>query len=338
MKDRSTAIISILVALVLHAAIILVAIRQYSSSTLHQARANQAAGRLKTIKGQPVRFIYVKDMVPGKLPPMDRSRLSDMNRHGASPNKVKGLSPDPTSFGGSSIRQSGGPGNAPFSRPSMRMASRRAVPPLPGIKGAYRKNARDEKPSRNTDSRKETTKGLFKEQRVIPTRNNVGLPAGGKPGPGFKPPKQGSGAIPARPPRSAISGQIQRMMVGSLQGGYNNPIASRLNTGQLSFDTAAWDLGPYARKVQERVQSNWHMPEVERTLRQQGWVAIHFVIHKDGSVTDIQVVRPSGIPSYNQSAMDALISSNPLPPLPSEVTVPQLSGIFRFFYNMPDGN
>lgn len=137
---------------------------------------------------------------------------------------------------------------------------------------------------------------------------------------------------PASP--GGVGTRLQEMMVGSLQGGYHNPNASRLNSGALSFDTAAWDLGPYARQVQERVQSNWHVPEAQMVLRQKGWVAIRFNVQKDGAVTDLQVVRSSGIPSYDQSALDALRSSNPLPPLPSQVTVPQLGGVFRFFYNM----
>ena len=137
-----------------------------------------------------------------------------------------------------------------------------------------------------------------------------------------------------RPGQMGVGSQLQQMMAGAIQGGFNNPNASRLNTGALSFDTAAWDLGPYARKVQERVQSNWRTPEAEMTLRQKGWVVIHFNIQKDGRVTDLEVVRPSGIPSYDQSAMDALRSSNPLPPLPDVVTVPQLGALFRFYYNM----
>jgi len=86
--------------------------------------------------------------------------------------------------------------------------------------------------------------------------------------------------------------------------------------------------------VQERVQSNWHVPEAQVILRQKGWVAIRFDVFKDGSIRDLQVVRPSGIPSYDQSALDALRSSDPLPPLPKEVTVAKISGLFRFFYNM----
>jgi len=140
----------------------------------------------------------------------------------------------------------------------------------------------------------------------------------------------------AKPARQGIGTQLQKMMIGSIKGGFDNPIASRLNTGEVSFDTAAWDLGPYARKVQELVHSNWHVPQVQAELGQPGWVAIRFVVHKDGSLTDLQVVRKSVIPSYNQSALDALRASNPLPPLPSEVTVPEIRGLFRFFYNMRD--
>jgi TonB family protein len=125
------------------------------------------------------------------------------------------------------------------------------------------------------------------------------------------------------------------MYMGAMQGGFHNPNASRLNTGAVSFDTAGWDLGPYARQVQERVSSNWRVPGAQEVLRQKGWVAIHFNVQKDGRVTDLAILRSSGIPSYDQSALNALKSSDPLPPLPEEVTLPQISGTFRFFYNMP---
>ena len=111
--------------------------------------------------------------------------------------------------------------------------------------------------------------------------------------------------------------------------------ASKLNSGAVSFDTAGWDLGPYARQVQERVESNWRLPEAQSVLRQKGWVSIHFNVQKNGAITDLEVIRSSGIPSYDQSALNAMLSSNPLPPLPREVTLPKISGTFRFFFNMP---
>ncbi len=76
------------------------------------------------------------------------------------------------------------------------------------------------------------------------------------------------------------------------------------------------------------------MPAVQEVLRQKGWVAIRFDIMKDGRVENLEIVRTSRIPSYDQSARNALLSSNPFPPLPDQVTVPKISGTFRFFYNM----
>jgi TonB family protein len=47
-------------------------------------------------------------------------------------------------------------------------------------------------------------------------------------------------------------------------------------------------------------------------------VTIYFKILKDGQVLDAQVEKSSGIDLFDQSAMRAIISSAPLPPLPTE--------------------
>lgn len=346
MRDRWTPFISLGVAVILHLGIVALIVYGYSAAASHPDRLNQAARRLKTIRGRPVHFVYVKDMVPSKRPPMDPSRLSDMNRRGASPNLKKGSSPDPTSFGRSAVRQIGGPGNAPFSRPAVapRLPSPKPAPSARRSTGhrALRSAGKAGKNSPKKGSKKGGNKGSTSSGSNNLMALNVPERGGGRNSrverSGRKGGRSASGAPShnAQPGKRGIGTQLQKMMVGSLRGGYDNPIASRLNTGSVSFDTAAWDLGPYARKVQELVQSNWHVPQVQAELGQPGWVAIGFVVHKDGSLTDLQVVRKSAIPSYNQSAIDALRASNPLPPLPSEVTIPEIRGLFRFFYNMRD--
>lgn len=347
MTERWTHATAFGIAVVLHLLLLVFASRQYYASAARPQMLNQAVRRLDQINGQPVRFIYVKDMVPSKLPPMDPSRLSDVNRRGASPDPRKGNSPDPTMKGGSAVRQLGGPGDAPVSRPTV-MPSPASPPPEPGRPGSGEEQSgaqqasrtaqqsragRNAKPSSNAETKPGAGQGVLSTGK--PENAQAGLPVGGEEQAMASSSPGSSGQRPV-PPRPGVGAALQQMMTGSLQGGYSNPNASRLNTGSLSFDTAGWDLGPYARKVQERVQSNWHIPEAQQVLRQRGWVAIHFNVHKDGSITDLQVVRPSGIPSYDQSAIDALRSSNPLPPLPAEVTVPQISGLFRFYYNMRD--
>ena len=341
MKDRWIHAAAFLIALGLHALLLTLATRQYMASATKPQRLNQAAQRLSTLNGQPVRFIYVKDMVESTKPPLDPTRLSDMNRRGASPDPRKGNSPDPTSLGHSTLRQIGGKGDAPMTRPSA-MPSPASPQPMAGRRGngqgetpepagAQSRAGRNAKPSSNAEH--QTSAGAGAQALGQPDKGERGLPVSGEE-PAMASVAPGSTGQRPTPQRPGLGMALQQMMTGSLQGGYSNPNASRLNTGSLSFDTAGWDLGPYARKVQERVQSNWHVPEAQVVLRQKGWVAIRFDVFKDGSIRDLQVVRPSGIPSYDQSALDALRSSDPLPPLPKEVTVPKISGLFRFYYNM----
>ncbi|MEW5765739.1 MAG: TonB family protein [Acidobacteriota bacterium] len=353
MKDRWTRSAAFLLALGLHLLIVLVGGRQYMTATSDPKRFNQAARRLpQEVNGRPVRFIYVKDMEPSKEPPLDPSRLSDVNRRGASPDPRKGSSPDPTSLGRSPVRQSGGPGDAPATRPSVQPSpggppSARPEPPGAPAR-AEQPSPRSEaaapsRPARNVEAKPVKGKPGREIAPGTPSEAEKGLPVGdageAASSPTQRPvvadPHRAEAGRPGAARPGALASQIQQMMVGSLQGGYDNPNASRLNTGALSFDTAAWDLGPYARQVQERVESNWRIPQAQMVLRQKGWVAIRFSIQKDGRITDIYLDRPSGIPSYDQSAMNALISSNPLPPLPEQVTAPELSAVFRFFYNIP---
>lgn len=344
--DRATQGWAFAAALLLHGLVLLVAGHQYVASASDPSRLNQAARQLpKVVQGKPIRYVYVRDMIPSPEPPQDPTRLSDMNRRGASPDPRKGTSPDPTSFGRSPVRQTGGPGDAPVTRPAVPPSpgSHPATVPLPPSRGssagpgARGQQGEEKGPEKNTAAKPNAGR-VEETQMGKPATALKGLPLSGPVEGGSRGVPEAAGAPPSRGPSPrgpGIASQLQKMMVGSLQGGYSNPNASRLNSGALSFDTAAWDLGPYARQVQEKVESNWRIPGAQEVLRQKGWVAIRFTIQKNGAITDLALERPSGIPSYDQAALNALISSNPLPPLPSEVTAPSLGALFRFFYNLP---
>jgi TonB family protein len=43
-----------------------------------------------------------------------------------------------------------------------------------------------------------------------------------------------------------------------------------------------------------------------------------FTILRDGSVTDVEVTQPSGLPEVDRSALRAVLASNPLPALPPD--------------------
>jgi TonB family protein len=65
---------------------------------------------------------------------------------------------------------------------------------------------------------------------------------------------------------------------------------------------------------------------------------ITFNVHKDGSITDIEVKAPSNIDAFNNAAVNALIESNPTQQLPPEYPSEHAFFTVTFLYNeMPTG-
>ena len=70
----------------------------------------------------------------------------------------------------------------------------------------------------------------------------------------------------------------------------------------------------------------------------KGHVVITFNVHKDGSITDIEVKAPSGIDAFDRAAVNALIESNPTQPLPPDYPSEAAFFTVTFLYNeMPPG-
>ncbi|HNQ78102.1 MAG TPA: TonB family protein [Acidobacteriota bacterium] len=335
-RDRWVSPVSFLIAVVIHLLIISLGTSHYTGASSHPERSNQAVQKLETaLKNKGVRFVYVKDMPEGKnleRMPAPGAPLSDRDRLGSSPDGGRGTSWDPYSEGNSPQRQFGSPSprQAPPSRPGGPFESRGSKGQKPSESSSSNELEKNSLSRKALDEAQRSGAGYPEPSGVRTKAAEKGLPVKGEEN-GGTPGKKASGA---QEHPAGLTSQLGEMMVQSLQGGYRNLNASRLNQGAVSFETSGWDLGPYARIVQEKVESNWRMPAVQEVLRQKGWVAIRFDIMKDGRVENLEIVRTSRIPSYDQSARNALLSSNPFPPLPDQVTVPKISGTFRFFYNM----
>ncbi len=104
------------------------------------------------------------------------------------------------------------------------------------------------------------------------------------------------------------------------------------------FDTQGFDLGPWGNKIVAIVKKNWIVP-VAAQLGMKGVVSISFEVNKaSGHFINLNIISSSNVPSFDQAAMNALKSSNPLPPLPADFPRPTLPGVFRFYYNIPIQN
>lgn len=118
---------------------------------------------------------------------------------------------------------------------------------------------------------------------------------------------------------------VQGQTFDNPQGGANDPGAA------IQFDTRGVDFGPWLRRFQARVYSNWFVPVSALVMR--GEVVLQFNIHRNGRISDIRVVRPSAIEGFNVAAYNAIFASSPLDPLPEEYPLDPALFTVTFYYN-----
>jgi TonB family protein len=112
------------------------------------------------------------------------------------------------------------------------------------------------------------------------------------------------------------------------------------DAGPLSFETQWFDWGDYAQSMVSRIKVNWYsiMPDLIRT-GVKGAVTIRFTIQRDGHISEIEILKSSGIPPYDFAAKHALELASPLKPLPTDFPKNSERVTALFYYNMeiPNG-
>lgn len=118
--------------------------------------------------------------------------------------------------------------------------------------------------------------------------------------------------------RQAVSSPMYGVQTGSGQVGVgpNTPLGNNR-------------LGWYAELIRQRIAQNWNTNGLDS--RTQNLPAIvSFVIMRDGSIRNPQIVQSSGNPSIDNTALRAVYSSNPLPGLPAQITESYIAAQFTF--------
>jgi len=118
---------------------------------------------------------------------------------------------------------------------------------------------------------------------------------------------------------------IQSENFRNLQGGVGQ------KGDAIQFDSKGVEFGPWLRRFIAQVYANWNVPQAAMTLR--GHVVITFNVHKSGALTDVTVINPSSIESFNGAAYGSLIASNPTQPLPPEYPDEKAFFTVTFYYN-----
>jgi TonB family protein len=99
----------------------------------------------------------------------------------------------------------------------------------------------------------------------------------------------------------------------------------------IQFDTKGVDFGPWMRRFIAQIRRNWFVPYAAMSLR--GHVVLSFNVHRDGSITDLQVLQQSAIDAFTKSAFNAVKLSNPTVPFPQEYPDEQGRFIVTFYFN-----
>lgn len=141
-----------------------------------------------------------------------------------------------------------------------------------------------------------------------------------------------AGNAAARPPGGALGEALRNLEKYVQNEAFNNPGGGNSPFGPyIQFDTKGVEFGPWIRRFIAQIKRNWLIPEAAMLLK--GHVAITFNVHKDGRITDITVLRPSGTDSFDRAAANALAWSNPTVALPPEYPSPTAFFTVTFFYN-----
>ena len=94
--------------------------------------------------------------------------------------------------------------------------------------------------------------------------------------------------------------------------------------------------GWYIESVKRRIQSNWLQTTIDPGVRaaRTAHAVVQFTIYKDGTVKDIRVSETSGNLSMDNSSLRAVMSSNPMPGLPTDYSGSYVTVLFDFDLSM----
>jgi TonB family protein len=152
-------------------------------------------------------------------------------------------------------------------------------------------------------------------------------------------PERPTAAPAPTPPRNARAGGALGDALRDLQRyvqkeSLQNPKGGTSDFGPaIQFDTKGVEFGPWIRRFVAQVKRNWMIPNAALAMR--GRVVIQFNVHRDGRITDLAIVGPSEVDSFNRAAFNALASSSPTQPLPPEYPDDKAFFTVTFFYNEP---
>ncbi len=100
---------------------------------------------------------------------------------------------------------------------------------------------------------------------------------------------------------------------------------------EIQFDSKGVEFGPWLRRFVAQIRRNWFVPYAIWSMH--GHVVLTFNVQENGALTDLTIFKPSPVDAFNNSAYNALRSSNPTQPLPPEYPDDHAFFTVIFYFN-----
>ena len=295
----------VLLSLVVHLIFVIIGLTapNWLAVNLDAVRAREQAEPKPSEKTQ---FVFVQPKLDLKsLKPPPRAEASDMDRQAASPQpKPRPENPLPYSRGNTTER---------VERSQQQVARGQGPTPDP-LAGEQTPTPQSQAPPQAND-----------QMRLPEAESPLQVPSA-------QPQSSRSGALGrAATPGGSLGDALRNLQRYVQRDQFENAQGGGAFGPAIQFDTKGVEFGPWIRRFIAQVKRNWLIPYAAMSMK--GHVVVSFNVHKDGSITDLQVVGASPIDAFNNAAFGALASSNPTAPLPPEYPSDKAFFTVTFFYN-----
>jgi protein TonB len=137
------------------------------------------------------------------------------------------------------------------------------------------------------------------------------------------------------PPRSrpsilsSLEGLEKRIQKGTGYDGLTSGATGK-QMGPLFFDPEGADFTSWINHFKNEVYRNWIVPQAAY-LGFRGQVDIEFTVRRDGTMTEVNLLKSSGTSALDRAAQNALLGSR-LQPLPADYGPPSVTMKVSFHY------
>src|SRR5205814_2925766 len=113
--------------------------------------------------------------------------------------------------------------------------------------------------------------------------------------------------------------------------------SGKLPEGQvpIPLDTADPRYADYFLELKKRIEAKWGYPEQALQHHQSGSGVLVFILRKDGSVRQIDVLRSTGVAILDRYIEYAVRFASPFPPIPGTVAAEAIPITMNFTYTIP---